>query len=225
MMCYISFVPFYSNRLPVYDKIGYFIHMFAIHVMFLVCPIIVIVHTAINLKNFYESPARGWLFVFALMNIMAVIYYFAIFLKFVIGITKFWKKRKHAEIDDLVLFKEAAIEAETNYWTIWRGDGEGPRRIGTQIDIGTNLYSLLYYSCVGDEYRKAVEGKQPKHGRNDSVATVNPAQTVDGSVNPDKDDKDDKSDNEDKDEQEGNELGDLMEGGENEEEKEGGEEK
>ena len=98
MMVYICFVPFYSDRFPVWDKIGYVLHMIAIHIMFIVCPIIVIVHTAIYVTRFYDSPARGWLFTFALMNVLVLIYYFTVFLKFVRGITKFYKNRKHMAI-------------------------------------------------------------------------------------------------------------------------------
>ena len=83
MMGYITFTPFYSNRFPIWDRIGYFIHMIMIHVMFIVCPLVVIVHTAIYIKNIHESPAKGWFYTYAMMNVMVIIYYFAMFLKFV----------------------------------------------------------------------------------------------------------------------------------------------
>ena len=46
-----------------------------------------------------------------------------------------------------------------DYFNIWRGRGEGPIRIGKQIDIGENLYSLLYISCLREEYINAAIGR------------------------------------------------------------------
>ena len=94
-MIYISFVPFYSYRVACWDKIGIFVHLIAIHLIFIVIPIIAIVHSAMNYKNLRDSRAVGWLFVYAMINIMTIIYYFAMIVKLCRGMVLFRKTRRN----------------------------------------------------------------------------------------------------------------------------------
>ena len=151
LMIYVTFVPFYSYTVACWDKIGIWMHLVAIHVIFVLIPLIAIVHSAINFSNYSDSRVVGWLFVYAMINVMTIIYYFAMILKLCRGMIQFQRVRK-AQIAD----EQANNEDEkTNYFNIWRGYGEGPIRIGTQIPIGNNLYSLLYIACLQQE---AIEG-------------------------------------------------------------------
>ena len=97
---------------------------------------------------------------------MALIYYFVVILKVVKGGLAWHRDRKHEvpEADEGEFHRASAAsekQEEVNYFSIWRGFGEGPIRIGTQIDIGQNLYSLLFYSTLRTEYILAVQGLLP----------------------------------------------------------------
>ena len=81
VMIYISFVPFYSYSIACWDKIGIFVHLLGIHLIFIVIPLIAIIHSSVNYKNIRDSRVVGWLFVYSLINIMTIIYYFAFMLK------------------------------------------------------------------------------------------------------------------------------------------------
>ena len=137
--------------------------MIVIHIMFILCPILAIVHTLVYIKDLFGSPVRGWFITYALINVMTLFYYFFLFMRFVRGITKFKRNRRNIHVEDgTVFYKKPEDEEGTNYFNIWRGDGDGPMRIGTRIDIGQNLYSLLFYSCVRKEYIRAAGNKKPK---------------------------------------------------------------
>ena len=43
---YITFCPFYSYKFACWDKVGFYFHMFAIHLIFLAIPLISVVHSA-----------------------------------------------------------------------------------------------------------------------------------------------------------------------------------
>ena len=99
-MIYLSFTPFYSYRFAWWDKIGIFVHLIAIHLIFIVVPIIAIVHSAINYKSLRDSRVVGWLFVYAMINIMTIIYYFAMILKLCRGMILFQKTRRNQIAED-----------------------------------------------------------------------------------------------------------------------------
>ena len=166
LMVYISFVPFYSDKFPIWTKIGPIIHMIAIHTIFILIPVISIIHTSINVEHVRVSRAVGWLFTFVFINVMCIIYYFYVPLKVVRGASQFLKNRREKVSQEI---KEDEEKATADYFNIWRGHGEGPIRIGKQIDIGQNLYSLLFMSCVRKEYIRAVEGKFPNAAVNTAI--------------------------------------------------------
>ena len=95
LMIYITFVPFYSYRFKCWDKVGLVFHMIAIHIVFIVCPVVAIVHSLSSLTLFRESRAVGWFFTFTLINVMTVIYYCAIIQKLVRGMLQFHRNRKN----------------------------------------------------------------------------------------------------------------------------------
>ena len=52
---YLSFVPFYSDRFACWNKIGCLVHFIAVHVLFIVSPIIGIVYSLLYWKAVNES--------------------------------------------------------------------------------------------------------------------------------------------------------------------------
>ena len=145
---YLSFVPFYSARFPAWTKIGSWIHVIAVHVIFILVPLLSIGNTLIHIEAVWKSRAIGWLLTYLLINLMTIIYYFISILKIVRGARQFVKDRsvrpEQIQADD----DKKEAEDVVNYFNIWRGHGEGPMRIGTRIDIGADLYSLLFMACV-----------------------------------------------------------------------------
>ena len=95
VMIYISFVPFYSYHLVWWDKLGIFIHLLGIHLIFIVIPIYALIHSAIYYTNIRDSRVVGWLFVYSMINVMTIIYYFAFMLKLCKGMIKFQKTRRN----------------------------------------------------------------------------------------------------------------------------------
>ena len=94
VMVYISFVPFYSYSVACWDKIGIFIHLLGIHLIFIVIPLIAIIHSAVNYTSLRDSRVVGWLFVYSMINIMTIIYYFAFMWKLCKGMIQFQKTRR-----------------------------------------------------------------------------------------------------------------------------------
>ena len=122
---YITFVPFYSHRFACWNKIGPLIHLIAVHLIFIVLPITSMIATSSRYEYIMESRAIGWLTTFGFINLMTIVYYFVMVLKIVRGAWRFIRSEKEKE-----------DEEPANYFNLWRGQGEGPIRIGTKIDIG-----------------------------------------------------------------------------------------
>ena len=81
--------------------------------------------TSSRYEYIMESRAIGWLTTFGFINLMTIVYYFVMVLKIVRGAWRFIRSEKEKE-----------DEEPANYFNLWRGQGEGPIRIGTKIDIG-----------------------------------------------------------------------------------------
>ena len=92
-MVYITFCPFYSYKFACWDKVGFYFHMFAIHLIFLAIPLVSVIHSAFYFEQMTDSLAVGWLLTYSLMNVMVIIYYFVLILKVVMGMVKFHNGR------------------------------------------------------------------------------------------------------------------------------------
>ena len=121
-----------------------------------------------------KSRAVGWLATFLFMNVLTLLYYFAIMIPLVRGILAFHReKRRNGLIGDVNNLEEEEDGERVTYFNMWRGAGEGPIRIGKQINIGSNLYSLLFYACVRQEYTLAAQGKLPAKEEVEVKASIN----------------------------------------------------
>ena len=95
LMIYLTFVPFYSYRFECWNKVGLALFFIVIHIICIVCPVVAIVYTLTNWSVMKESRAVGWFFTYTLIQLMTIIYYFAIMVKLVRGILFFHRSRKN----------------------------------------------------------------------------------------------------------------------------------
>ena len=106
--------------------------MLAIHITFLLCPLIAIIMLLMNLDTLKQSWAVGWLGTYFFMNFMVILYYFAIMMNLVRGMIFFHRERKSkGKIGDTTNKEEEDGGKAVTYFNMWRGYGEGPIRIGT----------------------------------------------------------------------------------------------
>ena len=131
-------VPFYSDKYPLWEKIGSKLHLVAVHLIFIVIPLFSIGNTLINAQEAWESPAVGVLLAFPIINAVTILYYFVFVLKVVRGAWTFISDRntKKIRMEEKQEDTEVYQEKNEDYFRLWRGHGEGPIRIGRRLDIG-----------------------------------------------------------------------------------------